>query len=78
MAVKFIGKFLPNGEPERYIVGVPCRDLDDAELRELAKAEGKRRDVYERELTSGPRPIFALVEKQQEAPAETVSPAKEG
>ena len=79
MAVKWIGKWrVPPGgseppEPERYIVGVPCKDLDDDELRELAHQEGKRRDVYERELErSG---LFVVVEKEQApaVPAEEVT-----
>lgn len=56
MAVEWIGEFRMSGrgniEPVRAPSdpAVPCRDLDDDELRQIARDNGTRRDVLERRL----------------------------
>lgn len=56
MALKWVGKMRTsergNQEPVSapFEYAVPCQDLEDDELREIAKAHGIRRDVLERRL----------------------------
>lgn len=79
MAVEWIGKFREdadgNREPVAYIVGVPCKDLDDDELREIARTEGTRRDVLERRLRDSG--LFRITKAAPEEPEEPDEPEQE-
>lgn len=73
MAVKWIGPMNEvNGEmvAQHAYPHIPTRDLDDDELRELAKSQETRRDALERMLTRDlPKvgPLYQVVEQDKPA-----------
>lgn len=78
MAVEWIGKFTTtasgNVEPLAWIVDIPCRDIDDGELRAIAKAHGTRRDALERSLVKSG--LFRMgAESKPDEPDEEPEPA---
>jgi hypothetical protein len=59
--LKFTGRYDANGQPDRWFSGIPARDLDEREVKQLS-------DEDYATITGGDSPLYVDAEPRKAAP----------